>query len=385
MKRYVASHLKDMNRKLVYDMFMSQRQLSRSDISRETGISPPTVLKIVDFFLRHRLVIEDGEGVSSLGRKPQLFRFNAQAAYTVGVVMEDERLRVGVVDLGGTLHALREMRVRMDFSAVLQTLLVGEIRAALADAGLQEALILSAGLAVPGMIDAHNRVIDFSQALGIRQRFDCNPLLDAAEEALGFPIYLENDVNASAMGEYDARRRQHKPTADLVYIQLGDGLGAGIILDGQLLRGRQHAAGEIGYMVLDAAYPGAANRDGWLEGALRAQALAERYPVYERLLAGESPAGYLDDPQCTALLDELATRLSLSIVNMLAVVDVGLVVLGGRTVQIFGDDLIACLHDHLGRVSALPVQCALPLDINASVVGIAAIARELGIEVFFAD
>ena len=83
MKPYVASHLKDMNRKTVYRLLASVGEISKAEISRQTGISSPTVIKIVNFLLANGFITEAGEGDSALGRKPHILRFNPEAYYSI--------------------------------------------------------------------------------------------------------------------------------------------------------------------------------------------------------------------------------------------------------------------------------------------------------------
>ena len=95
MKSFVASHLKDMNRKTVYKLVSQVREISKAEISRQTGISSPTVIKIVNFLLDNDFLLEAGEGDSALGRKPQLLKFNANAAYSIGAELEGDFFSLG--------------------------------------------------------------------------------------------------------------------------------------------------------------------------------------------------------------------------------------------------------------------------------------------------
>src|SRR5690554_2751209 len=99
MKPFIASDLKDMNRKTVYYLLAEVGEISKAEIGRRTGISPPTVMKITDFFLKIGLVSEAGEGDSALGRKPQLLRFNADTAYSIGIEYDGQQISIGIINL----------------------------------------------------------------------------------------------------------------------------------------------------------------------------------------------------------------------------------------------------------------------------------------------
>ncbi len=380
MKRYVASHLKDMNRKLVYDLFVSEHQLSRMDICKLTDISAPTVLKIVDFFLRHGLVAEAGEGVAQLGRKPQIYRFCPNAAYTVGIVLEGKQLMVGVANLLGELKAERVLDVTelmtppVRIDALLGEALIDEVTATLAQAEIGNALLLGACLAVPGQIDARQRVISYANALGIlREPLDVGAQLAALEKRLGCPVLLENDVNASAVGELMLRQAKDASVQDLVYILMADGVGAGIIVDGRLLRGRQHGAGEIGKMVIDRAE----------EGTDASQTLSRQYHTL-RLHATDALCAQ-DTQRVEQVADELAAKVARAVAHIHTVVDVPLAVVGGNVGRKLGQPLVDALRKYVRLIHPFPIQCVPTVNPTANVIGAAAIARAQGIEVFFVD
>ncbi len=380
MKRYIASHLKDMNRKLVYDLFVEEHQLSRMDICKRTGISAPTVLKIVDFFLRHGLVEEAGEGVAQLGRKPQIYRFCPDAAFTIGIVLEGKQLMIGVANLLGELRAERILDVT-DFMTppvraeqLLGHILPREVAEALTQAAIGDALVLGACLAVPGQIDAKQRVISFSYALGITgEPLDITGSLADLEKQLGCPILLENDVNASAVGELMLRQRSDASVQDLVYILMADGLGAGIIVDGRLLHGRRHGAGEIGKMVIERSDA----------GDMGAHTLSQQYRALWLDITEALEAE--DTLRIEQVTDEIAAKVARAVAHIHSVVDVPLAVVGGYMGRQLGQPLVDALRKYVRLIHAFPIQCVPTADPTANVTGAAAIARAQGIEGFFVD
>ena len=101
MKSYVSSHLKDMNRRNVYKLLCGLEETSKSELANITGISPPTVMKIIQFLEEKGLVTQVGPGEAALGRKPQLLRLNKDRFYSIGVVHEGDYLKVGLVKKNG--------------------------------------------------------------------------------------------------------------------------------------------------------------------------------------------------------------------------------------------------------------------------------------------
>ena len=121
-ENFIASDLKELNRKTVYMLLKSGETLSRAKIARKTGISAPTILKIIDYFLAKGLVEEIGNGSSNnrVGRKPMLLTFNPDAMYTVGVKYDGYYLQIGLVNLVGTVVNSMVRYIGTDISGFLE-------------------------------------------------------------------------------------------------------------------------------------------------------------------------------------------------------------------------------------------------------------------------
>ena len=111
MKPYLATDLKVLNRQSVYRLMEKKEVISRSEIARITNISMPTVMKIAAYFLEKGIVSEAGDGVTAIGRKPQMLRFEPSAYYSVGIEYEGDYLRAGMVDLRGRIQRVFQERV----------------------------------------------------------------------------------------------------------------------------------------------------------------------------------------------------------------------------------------------------------------------------------
>ena len=107
MKPYVQSHLKDMNRQVVYKLIRERQMTSKAEISKLTGISSPTVIKIVNFLQAQGLVIEAGEGETAIGRKPHMLTLNTDWKYSAVFFLEGDFLSMGLVDIMGNVISRR--------------------------------------------------------------------------------------------------------------------------------------------------------------------------------------------------------------------------------------------------------------------------------------
>ena len=167
MRPYLSSDLKSLNRQTVFDILCDMGQISKSDISRISHISAPTVMKIIDFFIEKEMIREVGEGVSALGRKPQLIELNPNRYYAIGVIHEGDTLKVGLVNLLGDLKALRKIRINQSFFNTIDIALPVMIENLLADMNVNSDDILGIGIGIPGIYDVENSEIIAAPLIGI--------------------------------------------------------------------------------------------------------------------------------------------------------------------------------------------------------------------------
>lgn len=355
MEPYIASHLKDMNRKTVYNLISDVGEISKAEIGRQTGISSPTVIKIVKFLLETNIVTEAGEGESALGRKPHILRFNPCAFYSIGVNFEGDFLKIGVVDLAGNLIKYRQYHVVPDFNDIISSKLKDYIQDIIKQADIPESKVLGVGIGIPGVVDPKKCIVEFAPLVGITEKLDYYDMLQQLSDQTGLPIYFENDVNMAALGEFSSRKL--KPEDDLAYISIGTGLGAGIILDGKLRRGNSFFAGEIGYMVFDKNYTAVKTLPGWMENWINIKALSLRWDFFgsKEFENEKGLQGNLESRNM--LIDHVASNLALCIANMVALIDVRHIVIGGIVEDAIGPTLVDRINDYLTHLCVIDVKC----------------------------
>lgn len=247
MKARVAADLKEFNRMLVYRLVKSNASISRTEISRQLGLSVPTVIKIVEYFSGLGLIGDAGEGESALGRKPMLLSTCAKAAYAVGAEYDGVHLSVGLVDLAGKVISLRRSPVPPDLTLLLGSLLADEVEALISDSGIPLGMVKGIGVGVPGVVHVSGQYISQAPLVGVEEKVEYRSMAARLCDRLGFPVHVTNDANAAALGELSARGVGSG--GDLIFVELGRGVGAGLVLDGRLREGPVCGAGEIGYMV----------------------------------------------------------------------------------------------------------------------------------------
>ncbi len=347
---FIASHLKGMNRKSVYSLLASTPEISKAEIGRQTGISAPTVIKIIDRFKDIGCVEELGEGASPLGRKPQLLRLNPSFGYAIGVDYNGLELRAGIVDFGGRLCHLRCEKVEPDFHGVAEHKLAACVEALIAESGIPRQKIRGLCVGLPGAINENLQTVDFAPLIGLNSSTDYAAIVEKLSAQLNLPVCVENDANAAATGEFITRGLTERD--DLLFVIGIRGIGAGIILDGELRKGHNTTAGEIGYMVFDKDFVSSRQREGWLEMAMRIHAPVEN--------SGQE-----------ALLDRFASHFALAFVNICLPLEMNLIVLGRVRGESFDAALRDRINQYLGSLSLLPLQCEAPVCAEPCIVGCA--------------
>jgi predicted NBD/HSP70 family sugar kinase len=218
--------------------------VTRNDLMDVTGLSRSTVMSRVGALLAAGLLVELPEGGrSSGGRPPAALAFNRDAGVVLAGDLGAGHGRLAVCDLAGSALAEREEPIRIADGPEAVLGWVGEtFDALLAEAGRDGEGVRAVGLGVPGPVDV---------ALGapvdppIMPGWDRHPVADALRARFGAPALLERDVNAMALGEH---RRHWPDLRHLVFVNVATGIGAGVIAEGELLRGNHGRAGDIGHI-----------------------------------------------------------------------------------------------------------------------------------------
>ncbi|MFI9585045.1 ROK family protein [Streptomyces sp. NPDC052236] len=319
--------LRSHNAALVLDLLRTagERGIGRLELAERTGLTPQAVSKITARLREEGLAADAGRRASTGGRPGTVLRLVPSAGHAVGLHLDRDELTVTLLDLAGTAVAVRS--APLDLGAGAETVVeaaVGEVRALLAarggglggpggpgrPGGLGEALplpLLGVGVAMPGPLDyvtgVPYRVTGFPQWEGF-------PLRDTLAARLGVPVVLDKDTNAAALG-----LALRGPGDSFAYLHLGTGLGAGLVLGGALYRGARTGAGEFGHQVIQ------------LDGARRPEVVppcgcGKRGCIEALCLAAVAHGDY----------DRAARVLGTGAANLVELLDIDRVLLGGRVV-----------------------------------------------------
>jgi predicted NBD/HSP70 family sugar kinase/biotin operon repressor len=221
---------------------------SRADLARGTGLSRTTVSSLVTELLGSGVVVEtEDRGTpykGGSGRPPLLVTLAIRPGDVAGVDIGHGHVRVAVSDRSASILAEVETRTDADPHGNATLDIAADLVRAVADeAGVPAAELLTIGLCVPAPIDRRSARVDQAVLPGWQQLAPANELA----ERLGVPVVVDNDANLGAMAEH-----QHgagRGVADLLYVKLASGVGAGLVLGGRLHRGTAGLAGEVGHVL----------------------------------------------------------------------------------------------------------------------------------------
>ena len=227
----------------VLQLFRAEPGLTRADVMQRTGLSRSTVNQRLDALLASALVVPSGEGAFTGGRPASRFAFNADRGVLLVADIGATGLRAAVCDLRGAVRAdtEREIDVAAGPHPVLDAVhqLFTDL---LAEAGRTPAQVHGVGIDVPGPVDFDSGQVVSPPIMSGWDRFDI-PGWFRAHYAC--PVLVDKDVNAMAFGE---QRSTYPDVRQLLMIKAGTGIGAGLILGGQVYRGADGAAGDIGHI-----------------------------------------------------------------------------------------------------------------------------------------
>ncbi len=238
--------VKQLNKSIVLNVLRSKSPVSRTDISKLTGLNKATVSVIMDELLAEDLVIELGHGPSTVGRRPVMCRFNPQAGMVIGLQIEVDSVSGVLTDLAGNI--IREQVEVVDSLAdidVAKQAIKNVVDPLLSHATGTRLGVLGIGVGVPGLVNYSTGVVRRAPNL----HWNNVPLRSFLESEWPYSILVDNEANAGALGEklFGIGRDY----TDLVYISVGHGIGAGIVVNGELVRGVHGLAGEFGHMTIE--------------------------------------------------------------------------------------------------------------------------------------
>jgi N-acetylglucosamine repressor len=238
--------VQEMNRAVVLRLLRRNKVWSRAELAHATGLKQATMSNIINDFIRWGLVIETGIMEGKKGRRSIGISLNHEDFRVIGVRVERHYIKFGLFDLLGSPERIERQALGPQVG--------GESIVAMIIEGIKSMTVqfprykvLSAGVAIPGpYLKAEGRMAWVTELPGL----DVVPLEARLSSALTIPVFPEHDAAAAALAKWWLSPK-HEENETVVYLTVGQGVGAGIVLDGNLLRGASGIAGEIGHLTID--------------------------------------------------------------------------------------------------------------------------------------
>lgn len=382
---------RQVNRAKILRTLRTLQPVARVDLARETGLSRATVSSIVDELVLESLVEEIGATASRGGRRPILLRVRPgrEGRYAIGFELSRNNLSGLVVDLHGRVIASHRELLPAGYlePAALVHLIHEQVQRLTDPQDPTGRGLVGVGLGVPGLVDPTTGVVKLAVQFGWHN----TPLKDMLEESLKLPVKIMNNVKAAALGEvtYSHNAPDHSPNPRL-YLSLSEGIGSALIIEGKLLSGASHTAGEFGHITVSPGGPlCTCGNAGCLEAVAGLPALVSRYLELARLeepsrlttSPGEFPyltsARFLEavsagDSLAGRVVAEAAEQIAIALAGVINFTNPELVILGGPLGQV-GAALLDPLTQALRR-RALPLPLSqvrlIPASLGANAAGL---------------
>jgi predicted NBD/HSP70 family sugar kinase len=237
---------REINRQIALNLIRTHQPISRADLARLMSVRRGVASLLVSELLEEGLIFEGamGEAVGR-GRRPTFLYIDSRQRCVVGVDIRASRTYIMITDLmGHQIGAVSSFQTNRDVDILTQDL-ARRIKQLLADYE-EIGSCAGVGVVVPGMVDLAAGLILHAPTLGWR---DVN-LRDPLAAAVGFPVHMENSGKACALAQLWATRSDVLTAGSSVFVSVSDGVGTGIIVNGELMRGRHNTAGEFGHVPL---------------------------------------------------------------------------------------------------------------------------------------
>src|SRR4051812_20182286 len=237
--------IRNINRQIVLNYVRERAPISRAEISHETELQRSTVSLIVDE-LKEQGFIDEIEGESTGGRPPILLQLRAAGPIAIGVDLATNNTVVATSDLAGRVLSQEKFPTDPNADVTLQNI------ADCVNRLLEKNKSIEAiGISLPGLVDPETGNAIFIPHFKWRNW----NIAEKLTAATGLPVKADNDANAAALAELWFGRPEIREVRDFVFVLVEEGLGTGIVFDGQIYHGEAGAAGEFGHMTIGSNAP----------------------------------------------------------------------------------------------------------------------------------
>lgn len=335
-KTQIARHntIRDINKQIVLNYVRVRSPISRAEIARETSLQRSTVSAIIDDLQFEGFIEEIGTGDSTGGRKPTLLKLRTGSPVAIGVDVTPRITTVALADLAGNLLQTEKFPTSSDIDYMDEQIIgkVAKFASDYSDASLE------VGISIPGIADPNGGGIIY---IPYFQWTNWN-IGSQITKKTGLPVTIDNDANAVAVAELWFGDLEIRKTRNFIMVLVAEGIGTGIIIEGEVYRGEFGAAGEFGHMFIADGAPvicSCGRHDCW-EAHASEKAIVQRY----RANNGTQSNGTIDierlislaqngEKRAVAVLKESAKYLGIGLSNLIIGFSPQAIVVSGSIVK----------------------------------------------------
>ncbi|OZU88302.1 sugar kinase [Virgibacillus indicus] len=335
MQRGTFELMKSVNKSIILNKIRTSAPISRAQIAKETKLTPPTVSSIVKELIEQEIVRESSLGESKGGRKPTMLLINSDAFYVIGVDAGPENVACVLADLSGKIYERNSSRLELPITnEQFIEILKGNIHKLLQSLTTIKDKIIGIGVAMHGVVDVEEGTSLIAPNLNLRNI----PIKAELEQEFNLVVNVENDARAMALGE--SWFGGHGEVDSMVAVNIGRGVGSGVVVNGKLYHGAQDIAGEFGHMTVDINGPecSCGNR-GCLQAFVSGSAIVKKAKTNIQSapdsLTGEEiyKSAHAGDGAYIEILEYTGQIIGIGLTNLIHLINPEKIVLGGGVMK----------------------------------------------------
>lgn len=377
------------NKNKILDLIRKNRSIYRAELARLTGLSMPTIMSITDELIEDGLIRDAGKGISSGGKPPMLLELIPESHLFVGVDISGAMFKCTILDLQGNIVYSKSRQKEGQPLADTIEAVKEFIETSVTESGVDTDKLSGIGVGIPGLVDTAEGMVITSIDYNLKHVDFHTPL----QNHFNMPVFVENSSKVMAIGEkwFGAGTN----CDDFALVTVGRGIGAALIINGEIYRGFNNMSGELGHMVINPNGPICkCGRQGCLEAMASGKAIANQA---RNLVAGGGASKMLElaggdvnkinsdivfkaaamgDVLARRIADEAVYNLSIGLTNLVCLFDCQRIVLTGYVVK-DNDYLLQKVSENINATRSLyygnvPVEVRLSeLGEEAAVIGAA--------------
>jgi glucokinase len=350
-RKAIIPHMQnEINKSIVLNFLMENKSLSRARVAASLNISAPTASKIIDELIKEGFVIETGKSASTGGKRPTNLEFNPDYGAVIGVDLAKDSIRMARCDFCGSILEKHIGFKIYNKDEDLLDKVIKELEQFIENInsdssnGKKHLPLKAICMGVPAAVDLDSGEI---KSAALFEGWEGLKLREILSEHFDLPIYIENSTNISAMGDkYFGEAKQY---SEIAFLEVSEGIGAGIIINNKIYRGAYNSSGEVGYILgrLEELYSSYKNK-GYMEYEASLENMEKeaikaikdgKKTLLREIISGDitkinaaivCKAASLGDLLAREIIKKIVENLALIIINLILILNPEIVIIGGN-------------------------------------------------------